>query len=203
MQFIDLSAPLNESTPTYPGDPATKITPAGVFAKDGYNDNFVSMGTHVGTHIDAPFHMIDSGKTLDQIPINQFIGRGRLIEVEDRTFDLGKVKQVGIEAGDIVLFNTGIISDYHNAKYFTDYPEIPEKIANFLVDKKVKIVGMDMCSPDHSPYKIHKILLNGGVLIIENLTNLDQLAGKEFTVYALPLKLQLDGAPVRVIAQLA
>lgn len=202
MKFIDLSVVLSEDTPVYPEDPVTKIEPAGVFAKDGFNDHFVSMGTHVGTHIDAPFHMIENGKTLDQIPIDQFVGRGRLINVENKKFDLEKVKQGGIKAGDIVLFNTGIISDYHDEKYFTIYPEIPEEIARYLVDIKVKIVGVDMCSPDHPPFKVHKILLGAGILIIENLTNLDKLVSKEFTVYALPIKLQLDGAPARVIAQI-
>jgi arylformamidase len=59
-----------------------------------------------------------------------------------------------------------------------------------------------MASPDHEPFNVHKILLSAGVLIIENLTNLDELSGKEFTVYALPVKLQIDGAPARVIAQI-
>ena len=67
MKFIDLSVVVNEETPVYPGDPPIKIQPAGVFAKDGYNDHLVSIGTHVGTHMDAPLHMIDGGKTLDQI----------------------------------------------------------------------------------------------------------------------------------------
>lgn len=201
MKFIDLSVPINEQTPVYPGDPATKIEPAGVMAKDGFNDHYISLGTHIGTHIDAPLHMIDDGKTLDQIPINQFIGRGVYIKLEDKTFDIDGIKQANIQEGDIVLFHTGMSDIYHRPEYF-DYPEIPKEIAEYLVDKKVKMVGVDMCSPDHEPFKIHKILLGAGVLIIENLTNLAELAGKEFTVYALPIKLQVDGAPARVIAEI-
>ncbi|HLB66636.1 MAG TPA: cyclase family protein [Candidatus Saccharimonadales bacterium] len=198
MKFIDLSVVVNEETPVYPGDPPIKIQPAGVFAKDGYNDHLVSIGTHVGTHMDAPLHMIDGGKTLDQISIDQFIGRGRLVE----GLDMEAVKQAGIEAGNIVLFHTGMIEKYKDEAYFTGYPEISEEVANYLVEKRVKIVGVDMCSPDHPPFKIHKILLGSGVLIIENLTNLDKLIGKEFKVYALPIKFALDGAPARVIAQI-
>ena len=112
------------------------------------------------------------------------------------------MKQAGIEAGNIVLFHTGMIEKYKDEAYFTGYPEISEEVANYLVEKRVKIVGVDMCSPDHPPFKIHKILLGSGVLIIENLTNLDKLIGKEFKVYALPIKFALDGAPARVIAQI-
>lgn len=202
MKIIDLSVSINERTPVYPGDHKTKIEPAGVFEKDGYNDHYVSIGTHVGTHIDAPLHMVDGGKTLDQIPIEQFVGRGKLIEVENKTFDLEAVQEAGIKEGDIVLFHTGMIESYLKETYFEEYPEIPVEIAKYLIEKKVKMVGMDMCSPDHPPFKIHRILLGAGVLIIENLTNLAELVGKEFTVYALPVKLQLDGASARVIAQL-
>lgn len=199
--LIDLTVALNEQTPIYPGDPATKIEPAGVFERDGYNDHYVSVGTHVGTHIDAPLHMLANGKSLDQIPVEQFVGRGRYVKVANKTFDLEVLKQAGIEAGDIVLFHTGLADSYNDSSYFEDYPAVPEDIAHYLIEQEVKMVGFDMCSPDHEPYPMHKLLLGADVLIIENLTNLGQLAGKDFTVYALPIKLQIDGAPARVIAK--
>jgi kynurenine formamidase len=201
MKIVDLSVPVNENTPVYPGDPKTVIKPAGVFDKDGFNDHLISIGTHVGTHIDAPFHMVSGGKKLDEIPIEHFVGRGCYINAQNG-FDLEAIKQADIREGDIVLFHTGIINRYHKPDYYENYPEIPKEVANYLVEKQVKMVGMDMSGPDHPPHNIHKILLGGGVLIIENLTNLNQLADKSFTVYALPIKLNLDGAPARVIAQL-
>lgn len=199
MQLIDLSVSLNEETPVYPGDPKTVIKKAGVFEKDGFNDHLVSVGTHVGTHIDAPFHMLADGKTLDQIPVEQFVGRGVYIKV-DGEFDLEAIRRADIREGDIVLFNTGADEFYHEARYW-ETPEMSEDVARYLVEKKIKMVGMDMSGPDEPPFKTHKILLGGGVLIIENLTNVGLLAGKDFTVYALPVKLELDGAPARVIAQ--
>ncbi len=201
MKIIDLSVTLNEDTPVYPGDPKFKIGKAGVLEKDGFNDHYISGGTHVGTHIDAPLHMVDNGKNLDEIPIGQFAGRGIYIKVDNKTFDIATVENAGIEEGDIVLFHTGMADIYDSEEYFENYPEIPEVIARYLADKKVKMVGVDMCGPDHEPFKIHKILLGSGVLIIENLTNLGQLEGKEFNLYALPIKLQLDGGPARVIAE--
>lgn len=191
---IDLSVPLNEKTPVYPGDPATKISPAGVLAKDGYCDHYISIGTHVGTHIDAPMHMLEDGKSLDQMPLEQFIGNGRVVEVTGSDFEA--VKLAGIQTGDIVLFRTGMSDKYHDKAYFEDYPAMSEKVANYLVEAKVKMVGVDTCSVDNQDgFPIHKILLGGNVLIIENLTNLGQLADKDFTIYALPINYKLTVHP--------
>lgn len=198
--IIDLSVPLNAQTPIYPGDPATKIEPAGVLAKDGYCDHYISVGTHVGTHIDAPKHMLENGASLDKTPVEQFVGRGCYVDVRNGNFDA--VKNTNIQAGDIVLLHTDMSEKYHEAVYFEDYPAMSEEIADYLVSKKVKMVGVDACSVDNKDgFPIHKILLAGNVLIIENLTNLNELAGKKFDVYALPIKLQIDGAPARVIAE--
>ena len=200
--YVDLTVLLTEDTPVYPGDPKTSIKPAGILSEDGFCDHYISIGTHVGTHIDAPMHMIENGKSLDQIPISQFIGNGRYVRTDAGNF--GAVKEANIKEGDIVLFHTGMSSKYHDPAYFNDYPAMSEETARFLVDAKVKMVGFDTCSADNQKgFPIHKILLAGNVLIIENLTNLDRLAGKEFKVYALPLNLQVEGAPARVIAELA
>lgn len=86
-------------------------------------------------------------------------------------------------------------------EYFKSYPALSEEAAHYLVEKRVNMVGSDTCSPDGlEDYPIHRLLLGEDVLIIENLTNLDKLVGKEFTVYTLPIALQLDAAPARVLA---
>jgi kynurenine formamidase len=202
--MIDLSVAVNENTPAYPGDPKISIEILGTFDKDTYNDHKVSFGIHSsGTHIDAPLHMVKDGKSLDQIPIEKFVGRGRLIKV-DGVFDIESVKNAKIEEADIVLFHTGMAEAYgQDDKYYGDSrPEMTEEIANYLVEKKIKMIGLDMCSPDKEPFPVHRILLGNEILIIENMTNLNQLEDKEFTVYALPINLQLDGAPARVIAEI-
>lgn len=198
--YVDLSVPVNEQTPVYPGDPSTKISPAGVLANDGYCDHYISIGTHVGAHIDAPMHMLEGGKSLDQMPLEQFMGKGRLVEVIGNDFNA--VKQASIQSGDIVLFLTGMSDKYYDPVYFEEYPAMSEEVAKYLVEIKIKMVGVDACSVDNQDgFPIHKILLGGNVLIIENLTNLRQLADKNFTIYALPINLQIDGSPARVIAQ--
>lgn len=199
--IIDPSVPLNEATPVYPGDPSTKIEPAGDIERDGYCDHYISIGTHVGTHIDAPIHMIKGGKSLDQIPLDQLIGKGKYIEITDGKFDV--IKNAQIEEGDIVVLGTGMSKKYYNPTYFEEYPVMSEEIAEYLVSKKVKMVGMDTGNPDNQDsFPIHKILLGGGILIAENLTNTEQLNGKDFTIYALPLNLQIDGSPARIIAEI-
>jgi arylformamidase len=201
MKYVDLSVAINEDTPIYPGDPKTSIKPAGVLDKDGYCDHYLSIGTHVGTHVDAPMHMIAGGKSLDQIPVDQFIGRGVYVDVTDGNFD--SVKSADIQEGDIVLLHTGMSTKYHKPVYFDDYPAMSDEIANYLVQKKIKMIGVDTCSVDNKDgFPVHKILLGGDVLIIENLTNLEQLMGKRFRLFALPINLQIDGAPARVIAEI-
>lgn len=200
MKYVDLSVVVNEKTPIYPGDPATKIKPAGNLAKDGYCDHYVSMGTHVGTHVDAPMHMIEKGKSLDKVPVDQFVGRGCYVDV---SAGFETIKNAGIQEGDIVLLNTDMSDKYYEPEYFEKYQVMDEEIAQYLVDKKIKMVGVDACSVDNKEdFPIHKILLAGNVLIIENLTGLSQLASKQFDVYALPVKLEIDGAPARVIAEI-
>lgn len=199
--LIDLSVPLNEQTPVYPGDPATEIRPAGILDKDGFQDHYLCCGTHVGTHMDAPSHMIEGGKNLDEIPIERFSGEAVCIEITGE-FKLDVVRAADIRPHDFVFFYTGMSERYHESAYLEEYPHITEDIAHFLVNKKVNLVGVDMCSPDGAPFPVHKILLGSEVLIIENLTNLAQLVGKRFKVYAFPVKLELDAAPLRVVAEL-
>lgn len=201
MKIIDLSVPLNEKTPVYPGDPTTKIEPAGVLENDGYEDHYVCIGTHVGTHVDAPSHMLAEGITLDKIPLERFSGRGVYVKA-GKNLTIDTVRKLNIQEDDIVLFHTGMSDLYHEADYYKDYPAMSEELAQYLIEKRVKMVGVDMCSVDHEPFPIHRILLKEGILIIENLTNLSVLEDKEFTVYAFPLKLELDGSPTRVVAQL-
>lgn len=201
MKYLDLSVAINNQTPVYEGDPITKVEPNAILAHDGYEDHYVSIGTHAGTHVDAPIHMIKDGKTLDLFPLEKFSGRGVYIKING-TFDFAVVKKARIQENDIVLFDTGMSKVYHKPTYYDKYPAITEEIAKYLIEKKVKIIGVDMCSVDHEPFPVHKLLLKEEILIIENLTNLSALKNKEFTVYAFPLKLQIDGSPTRVVAQI-
>ncbi|MBL8122146.1 cyclase family protein [Candidatus Saccharibacteria bacterium] len=198
--IIDLSVSITEKTPVYPGDPPVKIETAGVLERDGYCDHVVTIGTHVGTHIDAPMHMLAGGKALADYPLERFVGRGVCIDVRSG-FD--SLYTATIQKDDILLLYHGYGEKYHRREYFQEYSALPPKAADLLIEKHVSMVGSDTCSPDNgADFPIHRQLLAADVLIIENLTNLGRLVGKSFNVFALPLALIQDAAPARVIAQL-
>jgi arylformamidase len=200
--IIDLTHRLNNETPVYPGDTEIKISTTDLIENNGYLGHSLKLGTHSGTHIDAPAHMVDGGKTLDKFGPDAFVGRGCYIFLENGQFTLEAVQAADIQEGDIVIFDTQMSYHFKKPEYFTDYPVMSEVIARYLASKKVKMVGLDTCSADKdSEFPIHKILLGNNILIIENLTNIEQLTDHSFTVYALPIKLDLDGAPARVIAE--
>jgi kynurenine formamidase len=91
---------------------------------------------------------------------------------------------------------------YFAKDYFKEYPTFPEELVHYLIKKKIKMIGVDICSVDHETFTAHKLFLQNDILIIENLTNLEAIEAKQFTVYAFPLKLSLDGSPLRVIAEI-
>src|SRR5712692_3996996 len=131
MTFIDLSVPINEQTPVYPGDPRIEIRTSATLEEDGYEVHLVCLGTHIGTHIDAPSHMLAGEKTLDQFPLEKFSGRGVYIKVEG-SFNLEVIKRVPLARNDIILFDTGMSSLYSSPGYYDQYPAMTEAIANYL-----------------------------------------------------------------------
>jgi len=204
MQFIDLTHTFGEKMPVYPGDPEPSLTQIAEMSKEGFTDHEVKTCVHVGTHMDAPLHMIKNGKRISDLPIEHFFGKGHLIDARGKeSVDADLLDGISLEEGDIVLVMTGFSSKYHDDAYL-QYPELTVAFAQKLVDAKVNIVGMDSISPDREPYATHKLLLGNDVLIIENLTNLAALIGiSDFDVIALPWKLQANAAPARVIATVA
>lgn len=205
MKIIDLTHTFTNNMPVFPGDPKSTLEQIAFIEKDTYNDHKLTTLMHVGTHMDAPLHMIAGGKTINEITPDKFIGKGALIDVRGKDrIDSAVLKNVQIDEGSIVLLYTGFGSKFRTEDYFKDNPYLTEGFANKMVEFKVKMVGMDMLGPDYDkPWATHKILLGNEILILENLTNLNQLIDiKDFEVIALPGKFKSDGAPVRVIAKI-
>ncbi|HEX8182444.1 MAG TPA: cyclase family protein [Candidatus Saccharimonadales bacterium] len=202
MTYIDLTHTLSTDTPIFPGDPKLHIEPAATFDLQGNSGHSLSLGTHTGTHIDAPAHMIPGGKTLDDFDVASFIGRGVYIAVSGATISLDLVQAADIHHGDIVMIDTGMVSKYGQTAYYESYPVLTTEAAAYLAQKGIKMAGIDACSFDNDPsFPIHKILLGANILLVENVANLHVLADTSFTVSALPIRLNLDGAPARVIAE--
>lgn len=198
MAYLDLTHHISEATPVYPGDPKVEIKPAGIIDQAGFTDHQITFGTHIGTHMDAPAHMLINGKNLEDYPIDKFTGTAVCVYATNpESILLPDLSEV-----DAVFFYTGASDRYKEASYWEDYTVIPTSILDQLVDAKVNVVGVDTGSVDSlEGFPIHKKLLENDILIIENLTNLKDLANKAFEFTALPLNVALDGAPVRVIAK--
>ncbi len=180
------------------------------------------MNEHNGTHVDAPAHFISDAKpqahvTIDQVPPTRLIGRG--VRLDCREFKEGdyvpksfvthwEAEHGGLAAADIVLFDFGWSAHWGlrptNQRYLTDWPGVSMEVAEHLIAKQVSALGVDTLSPDPPEAlrmkPIHPVVLEKQVLIIENLSNLDQLPDF-FLFLALPLKIRAgSGSPIRAVA---
>jgi kynurenine formamidase len=204
MRFIDLTHTIANRMQVYPGEDPPMLYQSHIIDFDGYSNFQITMGMHIGTHIDGPLHMVQDPTMVSDVPLESLIGKGCIIDISniENFSDYNLVKEKA-EGCSILLFYTGYGAYFNTLKYVTDYPVIDEKVAQTIVDIGIKMIGIDTFSPDEPPYNTHKILLSNKVLIAENLTNLDQLLPvKEFTILALPLKIKADSAPARIIAML-
>jgi len=202
VKIIDLTMPLDNATPVYPGDPLPQINQIATIEEQGWNELSLKFNSHCGTHIDAPYHMLADGKKLDEFPIDSFIGSAIVVDGRKRNEKneiVAGLKQ--IKAIDFVFFCTGHVKNRYSQKYFENNPVISTKTAQELIEKKIKIAGIDSYTPDNEPFETHKLLFKHQIRIVENLVNLEQLIGKKFECTILPLNIKnADGAPCRVIA---
>jgi kynurenine formamidase len=208
--LIDLSHPLTPQSTIYPGDPPFAMHSVCNIPTDGYTVHAVSLGTHTGTHVDAPFHFFAHGQKLHELSLERFVGRALVVDVRqlarvrgciqwrdvreslDRT--RGTIASLGSRSEgkiDIVLFWTGWDRWWSEQKYF-DHPYFGRDVAEELAEMGVRLVGVDTLSPDETvlvqdggkekedAFVMHEVLLSRGCLICENLTNLGELVGEGF-----------------------
>ncbi len=208
MRFVDLSHTIEAEMPLYPGTPGVQIKTLHTLEKDGFREKQLVYTTHTGTHVDAPAHMLAQGATIDRLPLSSFFGKACVVDVRSlkgSTIDLAFLRAQSLENDpDFVLFYTGFAAYWGKEGYFTDYPVLSEEAAKYLVDLGLKGIGLDAISPDvidSEDFPIHHILLSAGLIIVENLTNLNQILDQTFTLAVFPLKVeQADGMPVRAVA---
>ncbi|KAA3658136.1 MAG: cyclase family protein [Calditrichaeota bacterium] len=204
-KIIDLTMPLK------PDMRGVSFETAKTVEKDGWNARMLHLYSHAGTHMDAPIHFGVSEETIDTIPLEQCIGEAWVIDATMvKPKGLIHVEHLGdvatnFKPGESLLIHTGwskVASDPD--KYRNELPRISEELAQWCVANQVKMMGVEPPSVAdvnniEEVTRIHKILLSGGVVIIEGLCNLDQIDQAKVMLYALPLKVyQGDGAPARV-----
>ena len=197
--IIDLTMPIDERTPAFPGDPAFETKQIATIENNGWNVKRLCLNSHFSTHVDVPLHMIENGKTLSDYPLEKFIGEAVVLDVRGQSEIVADLSEV--RKGDIVFFLTGHSKKAYDRDYFRNPPLISERTAQELVDKEINIVGIDSFTPDKIPCAVHKMFMRADILIVENLINLEKLAGRRFWCCIMPLHIRNgDGAPCRVAA---
>ncbi len=194
MKIVDLSHPLTNDLPCYPGDQPFVLETA---VSGNVTVSKMMTSLHVGTHIDVPLHMLKNQETLDSFSLDRFMGQAQVIE------DTSPSSLDTIEEGDIVLLRTGYSKRFYYPNYYQDFPRLNEAFVDCLIEKKIKMLGLDTPSPDDAPYPIHQKLLSKGIFIIENLTQLEELPLKtRFMFYGVPLKMVAEASLIRAFAVL-
>lgn len=207
VEVVDLSHPINSGMPVFPGDPEPRIEKLASIKKDGYNASMLQINSHLGTHIDSPFHILGGGKSLDEFSLQQFIGRGLCVDCLGQNQITVKLIESYLNNREIdfLLFYTGWGKFWNTSKYFSEFPVLEKKAAEWICGHEIKAVGIDACSfdPIDGELHSHNLLLEKNILLIENLCNLHTLLNKEFEFYCFPLNYsKADGSPVRACAKL-
>jgi kynurenine formamidase len=213
-RVVDLSRRVDDATQVYPGDPEVRLEPATTLAAHGVNVLGVHIGSHSGTHVDAPYHFVEDGARIDELDPRLFVGPAAVLDVR------GKGPRERVTAGDlrpyenrlsggvIAVVRTGWEEHYGTPRYY-DHPFLDRGAAQLLLDAGVRTLAVDALSVDETVsegeqpegYPAHHLILGAGGVIAENLANLGAIDFPEPLISLLPLKLGgSDGAPVRAVA---
>src|SRR5271156_3797981 len=213
MKIIDLSLPIEEGMMTFPTHwhPVVEVTILGRHGIEGRETRKLVLGTHIGTHADAPRHFIPNGATIDEVPLDVLIGPATLADFTGcrplQEIDIADLKQrLGENVPVRLILRTGWSEYFGDMKFYNEYPFLSENAAQWLVEKGVRLIAMDTPSPDNPAHSRgtpkdspnHKVLLGAGVVLVEYVTNLKSLSSSEVELIVMPLKLKgCDGSPAR------
>jgi kynurenine formamidase len=208
-KLIDLTAPMFDGAPTMPMDPKLSITWHCNLETLGYNLSRLTTSLHQGTHMDAQRHFYNDGETIDKIPLERLVVKAVRLDLTSKQpdtpitpEDLAPVEKY-ISQGINVLLHTGWDKKFPTPAFFSGFPYVSKELADWFVEKKVGLVGMDMPTPNGYDWKyVHVKMLGERIVIVEGLANMEQLPlDTVFTFFSLPLKLEgRDGSPIRAIA---
>lgn len=211
VRLVDLSHPLEDGQLSYPNDPQIHVTPHRTMDLHGVNVSRLTMGTHQGTHLDAPFHFFAQGTTVDKISLERFYGPAHLVDLapegalEPKTplgVEMFQEHAGAFEPGARVIYRTGWDRVFGRPEFFTDLPSLTLEAARWIAGTRIALLGMDTPTPSKiAGRECHYALLEEGaqIVIVEGLANLDQLP-ERFTFIGFPLNLKgRDGSPIRAV----
>jgi arylformamidase len=202
-KFIDVTVPLSADLPTFPGDPPFKRDATHRLGADPYNVSQMTLGTHAGTHVDAPFHFIEGGATIDELALDILIGKVRVVDLLGRD----SVERADLEALDLredlrVLLKTRNSGQLRQPSFQEDFVYLAPDAATYLAQVGIKLVGFDYLSIEKfgsRDYAAHRALLEAGDVIVEGL-DLSEIEPGEYDMVCLPLRIAgADGSPARVV----
>jgi len=203
-KIFDLTVPLSRQLPTFPGDPAFQVEPASrIQDGDPCNVSRLTLGSHAGTHVDAPYHFVESGLRVDELPLEILTGKARVVSVPAReAVDRQDLENLDLRDDLRVLFKTRNSGQLRQPEFRPDFVYLTADAASYLVQIGIKLVGWDYLSIEmfgNREFPAHHALLGAGVVIVEGL-DLSQVEAGDYELTCLPLKLAGgDGAPARVI----
>lgn len=207
MPIIDITWPLSNDTVVWPGDPSVAIGhDAQISQGDRYHTSTIRFGSHSGTHIDAPRHLVSNGAAVSDIPLDWLIGPCTVIETSAAPLitqkDLSGLNLKNCSRLLIKTSNTEKLKS-HAALFLEDFIALDASAADWLINAGIRLIGIDYMSienPKYSPeLTVHKKLLSRNIVILENV-DLSQVLPGEYELMVLPLKiLHADGAPVRAV----
>ncbi len=201
MTLYDISRPLSCTLPVFPGDPEVQLAPITEAAP--FHLTRLSLGSHSGTHIDAPAHLLENGPGVDHIPLDTLIGPCRVVDLSK---DRGPISAAELEACELagvsrLLLRTRNSQLWKNRAFCENYIGLTADAAALLVALNIKLVGIDYLSIE--PFKgdgtVHRTLLEAGTVILEGL-DLGSILPGDYELICLPLKIEGgDGAPCRTV----
>jgi arylformamidase len=200
IKFYDISMLVNEDIIVYPGNNRVIIDQHASIPKDSVNESSINMGCHTGTHVDSQFHVRNDGKKANELLLNTFYGKCKVLDLTHVTFEIHKQDLEGfkIDENDIILLKTkNSMTGYK--KFNKDFVHLKLDAARYLVEKKIKTLGCDYLSVKKfgTDDEVHEITINN-MTLFEGL-NLNGVPEGEYFFMGLPIKLECGGAPARVI----
>ena len=217
--IIDLSLGLHDGMITYPTAVHHKFESSiiGRIAIEGRETRKFTMGSHCGTHVDAPRHFIPDGNTIEDYDLNDLIGEALMIDFgivnPDRIFQIQDLQQyvdkIRTEKIKRVLFRTWWSRFWNTKQYYKAWPYFSGEAMDLLISLDVKLIGIDFPSPDSAYFgddcsldsPNHRRIFQSNIALVDYLTNLDKLTPGKIYLMVMPLKLLgFDGSPARVSA---
>ena len=208
-QTYDLTHILQEDVLLFPGTPPLEIKSLNTITENGFAETQLTLTSHVGTHMDAPAHLIPDGKTLDGFSADRFWGNGYVVDCRHCENEIQQsclVSQIAEKLPlDFILLATGYCEKWPTEDYLENFPVLTTEAAHWLVQQNIKVIGIDAISfdpMDSVELPMHRILLGAEILLIENLQIPAVLLNQSVELVLAPLNYRrADGSPTRIFAK--